>query len=131
MKFGEKLKSLRIKHELSQAQLAEMINVSRQAVTKWENENGMPDIENLKLIAKIFDVSIDSLVYEEEEVESTDDAFCWEIACIFGIIGLVLTFLFDGVFTNMGAAGIGLGVIGYLLGKIFLIFKSKDRCSKR
>lgn len=131
MKFGEKLKSLRIKHELSQAQLAEMINVSRQAVTKWENENGMPDIENLKLIAKIFDVSIDSLVYEEEEIESTDDAFCWEIACTFGIIGLVLTFLFDGVFTNMGAAGIGLGVIGYLLGKIFLIFKSKDRCSKR
>ncbi|MGN8914188.1 helix-turn-helix transcriptional regulator [Anaerofustis butyriciformans] len=38
MNFGEKLKSLRIKNEYSQETLAEMINVSRQAVTKWENE---------------------------------------------------------------------------------------------
>lgn len=37
MNFGEKLKSLRIKNEYSQETLAEMINVSRQAVTKWEN----------------------------------------------------------------------------------------------
>ncbi|MGL5693561.1 MAG: helix-turn-helix domain-containing protein [Peptostreptococcaceae bacterium] len=125
MKFGEKLKTLRIKNELSQEQLAERMNVSRQAVTKWENNNGMPDIENLKQIANIFDVTIDSLVYEEEEIETTDDAFCWEVAWMFGIIGLMLSFMFDGVFNNTAIVGITMGVIGYILGKVFLIVKSK------
>lgn len=130
MKFGEKLKSLRIKNKLSQEKLAEMLNVSSQVVTKWENQNGMPDIEHLKLIAKIFDVTIDSLVYEEEEIETMDDAFCWKIACMLGLMGLVISFLFEDLFPSMGVAGIGLGIIGYLLGKTFLIFKSKISFNK-
>lgn len=89
MNFGEKLKSLRIKNEYSQETLAEMINVSRQAVTKWENGNGMPDIENLKLIADIFDVTIDSLVRDEEEIETLDESFCFNVAFYTGIIFFV------------------------------------------
>ena len=130
MTFGEKLKSLRIKNELSQEKLADMLNVSRQAVTKWENQNGMPDIENLKTIAKIFDVTIDSLVYEEEEVETTDDAFCWNIACTLGIVGLILSFLLQDLFPSIGVAGVGLGAIGYLLGKTYIIFNSKKNFNK-
>ncbi|MGL5328907.1 MAG: helix-turn-helix domain-containing protein [Peptostreptococcaceae bacterium] len=126
MKFGEKLKTLRIKNELSQEQLAERMNVSRQAVTKWENNNGMPDIENLKQIANIFDVTIDSLVYEEEEIETTDDAFCWEVAWMFGIVGLILSFMFDSI----GISAIAMGAIGYIIGKIILIFKDKKVFNK-
>lgn len=125
MNFGEKLKTLRIKHELSQEKLAEMLNVSRQAVTKWENQNGMPDIENLKTIARIFDVTIDSLVFEEEDIESTDDAFCWNIALTAGIVGLILGFLLQDIVPNMVILGIGLGAIGYLVAKLYLMFKRK------
>lgn len=125
MNFGEKLKSLRIKNELSQEELAEKINVSRQAITKWENQNGMPDIENLKSIARIFDVTIDSLICDEEEIESTDDYFCWQIACVFGGIGLVIGFLFGDIVPNLYLSGIGLGIIGYLAAKSFLLFKNK------
>lgn len=130
MKFGEKLKSLRIKNELSQEKLAEMLNVSRQAVTKWENQNGIPDIENLKAIAQIFDVTIDSLVYEDEEIKTTDDGFCWNIACTLGVVGLIIAFLFQDLFPSLGAAGIGFGIIGYLLGKTYIIFDNKRSSNK-
>ncbi|XTR36967.1 helix-turn-helix domain-containing protein [Paraclostridium tenue] len=125
MNFGEKLKSLRIKHELSQENLAEKLNVSRQAITKWESQNSMPDIENLKSIATIFDVTTDSLIYDEEEIETTDDSFCWQVACIFGGIGLVSEFLFEDIEPSLSVSGIGLAIIGYLVAKCFLIFKAK------
>ena len=50
MKFSEKLKSIRTRLELSQDDLASIINVSRQAITKWETGVGLPDIENLKVL---------------------------------------------------------------------------------
>ena len=125
MNFGEKLKSLRIKHELSQKNLAEKLNVSIQSITKWETQNSMPDIENLKSIARIFDVTIDSLIYDEEDIETTDDSFCWQVACIFGGIGLISGFLFEDIEPSLSVSGIGLAVIGYLVAKCFLLFKAK------
>lgn len=62
MTFAEKLKSLRKQAGISQEQLAEKIGVSRQAVTKWETEAGIPDIENIKSISSLFDISIDELL---------------------------------------------------------------------
>ncbi|MCL2615538.1 MAG: helix-turn-helix domain-containing protein [Dehalococcoidia bacterium] len=66
MNFSEKLKTLRKQCNLSQEQLAEKICVSRQAITKWETEGGLPDIENLMAIAALFSVSIDDLLSEEK-----------------------------------------------------------------
>jgi transcriptional regulator with XRE-family HTH domain len=60
--LGEKIKGFRTRAGLSQEQLAEKLCVSRQAITKWENDRGIPDINNLQSIANLFDVSIDSLV---------------------------------------------------------------------
>ena len=64
MLFNEKLKMLRKGKDLTQEDLAERLNVSRQAITKWESGEGVPDIENLKQISIYFDVSIDELVKE-------------------------------------------------------------------
>lgn len=47
MTLGQKLRKIRSKFGLSQEQLAEVINVSRQAITKWENDGGLPDVSNL------------------------------------------------------------------------------------
>lgn len=62
MKFNENLKYLRKEANLTQENLAERLNVSRQAVTKWESGQSLPDIENLKKMADMFGVTMDSLV---------------------------------------------------------------------
>ena len=68
MTFGEKLKEARKEAGLSQEQLAEKMSVSRSAVAKWEAGNGMPDINNLKVIAQLLDVSLDYLLDEDEKI---------------------------------------------------------------
>ena len=62
MNIGEQIKQLRKQRGLSQEQLAEQLMVSRAAVAKWESNNGVPDIENLKRLSEVFDVTIDELV---------------------------------------------------------------------
>lgn len=60
--FGEKLKSARKNAGLTQEQLALKLMVSRQAITKWEADRGLPDIENLKSLSQLLGVSIDYLL---------------------------------------------------------------------
>ena len=67
MTFGEKLKEARKKTGLSQEQFAEKMNISRSAVAKWENDIGIPDVSNIKSIARLFNVSIDSLLDVETD----------------------------------------------------------------
>ncbi len=70
MNFAEKLKTLRKEKNISQEQLAEKIHVSRQAITKWESGNGIPDIENILAISSLFNESLDSLLSEEKSLIS-------------------------------------------------------------
>ena len=65
MDFGDKLKQYRLNEGLSQEQLAEKIGVSRQAITKWETKRGLPDVENMIILAEIFKITLDELVLEE------------------------------------------------------------------
>lgn len=58
----ENLKKLRIKHKISQKQLADVIGVSQQSINKYENHNIEPDIDTLKSLANYFNTSIDYLV---------------------------------------------------------------------
>lgn len=60
--IAEKLKNLRIKHGLSQEKLAEQLMVSRQAVSKWEKGEALPDVENMIALAKLYNISLDELV---------------------------------------------------------------------
>lgn len=62
MKFNENLKYLRKREGITQEELAERLNVSRQSVTKWESGQSLPDIEKVKEIAYMFSVSVDALV---------------------------------------------------------------------
>jgi transcriptional regulator with XRE-family HTH domain len=62
MNFAKKLKTMRKGFNMSQEQLAEKLGVSRQAVTKWETDSGMPDIENILAIAKLFNITADDLL---------------------------------------------------------------------
>ena len=68
MTLGQKLKEIRKRFGLSQEQLAEIMNVSRQAITKWENDGGLPDISNLQELAKTFGITIDYLLNDDNQL---------------------------------------------------------------
>jgi len=67
MTLGEKLKTLRASRGLSQEQLAAELNVSRQAVSKWECGDAAPDLDKLRAICAYFGVTTDHLIWENEE----------------------------------------------------------------
>ena len=67
MALSEKLYVLRKKSGLSQEQLAEQLNVSRQAISKWESGQSVPESDKLLAISSYFDVSLDYLLKETEE----------------------------------------------------------------
>lgn len=69
--FADNLISGRKLHNLSQEELAEKINVSRQTLSKYETGESLPDIEKCKALAEVFDVSIDDLI--NYEAASADD----------------------------------------------------------
>ena len=71
MTFGEKLQKLRTRAGLSQDQLAKLLDVSRQAVSKWERNEAMPEAEKLVRISRQFGVSTDYLLLEELEEPET------------------------------------------------------------
>lgn len=60
--FAERLKDLRIERELSQRELAKLLNVSHSAVAQWENESRSPNAEAVVALAKFFEVSADYLL---------------------------------------------------------------------
>lgn len=62
MIFAKKLKQLRQQTGWSQEQLADRLNVTRQAVAKWERGAGFPDIDNMQALAKLFNTSVDELL---------------------------------------------------------------------
>ena len=65
MSFGENLTNLRRQKGWSQDDLANNLDLSRQAISKWENETSKPDIDNIKKISKIFSIKIDDLLNNE------------------------------------------------------------------
>ena len=66
MSFAENLKRIRKEHGLSQEELAELLDVSRQAVSKWEMGEGYPEVEKLLLLSGKLKVSLDALMFGEE-----------------------------------------------------------------
>ena len=70
MKFAEKLVRLRKEKGISQEELANMLDVSRQAISRWEMGSTLPDINNIIKISDIFHASIDSLVRDEKDLEN-------------------------------------------------------------
>ena len=62
MSFGDNLRTIRKQKNISQEDLASRLNVSRQAVSKWEQNSGYPEMEKLIQLSAILEVSLDYLV---------------------------------------------------------------------
>ena len=73
MNFSEKLQLFRKSKGMTQEELAEKLDVSRQAVAKWESGQVYPDISNLIQISNLFNVTVDYLVRDQECMISFED----------------------------------------------------------
>lgn len=74
MTFGEKLKGLRKEKGYSQEEMAGLLEVSRQAVSKWESDRGIPEIDKLLQISNMFGVTLDYLLKSESPNENNQNA---------------------------------------------------------
>ncbi len=68
MTLGEKLYTLRTKQNMTQEQLAEKLQVSRQSISKWESDATRPDLGKLKFLAEFYQVSLDQLLDEDVDI---------------------------------------------------------------
>ena len=68
MQIGERIKKFRKNINISQEELADMVFTSRQTISNWENDKTYPDINSLKLLCNIFDLSLDNLI--EGDIEN-------------------------------------------------------------
>ncbi len=73
MNLGEKIYKLRKERNLSQEALAEFVGITRQAISKRENNQGYPETEKLLLLSNVFEVSIDFLLKDEKTESSADE----------------------------------------------------------
>jgi len=67
--LAEQLKSARINRGFSQSEIATMLHISRQSISKWENGRGYPDLDNLVRLSEIYQVSIDELLKEDDGIK--------------------------------------------------------------
>ena len=75
MSFAESLRNIRRQRGLTQDDLAEMLNVSRQAVSKWESENGYPEFEKIIELSDKLGVSLDELIKGNEKPAEPEQTF--------------------------------------------------------
>ncbi len=116
MTFGEKLFKLRKEKGLSQEALAEQLNTTRQAISKWENNQGYPETEKLLMLSNIFGVSVDNLLKENpEQINSNENGYYVSRECAEGFIS------FHKKTTKRTAIGVAIMVLG---GVPYFLFKS-------
>lgn len=124
MKFYEKITLLRKQKGLTQEALAFKLGISRQAISKWETGECEPDMSKLKELAKLFDVSIDYLLFDdyEDKIDSNETNYInkivinknyWPIVVITSIIVLIAMVLI-GIFVEFDLNTNHSGFIGFL-----------------
>lgn len=120
MTFAEKIKKLRNDKGMTQEELAEGVFVSRVAVSKWETGRGYPNIDSLQQIAKVFDVSVDSLLSTADFFEVGRKERAKTIG-LFNSLSFLLLLL--PVFRNVNADGTITSVLVFGVAYTSLIIK--------
>ena len=110
MTIGEKIASLRKKENLTQEQLAEILGVSRQAISRWESDLAYPETEKLIKLSSLFHCTVDQLLKEDEAIsekpKKRDLRRLYPVIYAFGLFVLSMIFYAidyaSGSFTIMG-----------------------------
>lgn len=91
MLIADKIKKLRKDNNMTQEDLADKLNVSRQTISKWETNVGVPDIDNIKAICNLFNISTDELLDYNNELVKKKKQFIIDMSVLlFGIIGFIV-----------------------------------------
>ena len=118
MDIGTQIKQLREKNKLTQEAFGEKIYVSRQAVSKWENDRGVPDIENIIMISEIFDISLDELIKGNEKIKdriiANNASKKWHILVIVYLVSIV-------GYISYFAFRYQIYMIGFLVSTLFML----------
>ena len=138
-KISKNIKRLRNEKGFTQDLLAEKINISRQAVSSWENDRTQPDVEMLGRLAEVFEVSLEELIYGKKRnttLELEKQNYNSTITIVFSILGtllvgagLVLIFVTFWQDMPLFSKGI-LSFVPLLLGQasgLFVLLKKKDK----
>ena len=131
MHISKRLKELRIENNFSQEKLAEILNVSRQTISNWENERSYPDVHNLIMLCDIYSVSLNTLMKGDIEImkkelsntnphNSPKDAIQLIQSGFVMIIGLLVAVIGLIVLLNNGSPIWGYGLI--ILVRFLLVF---------
>lgn len=141
MKIGEKIYSLRKKHNLSQEELANELNVSRQTVSKWEVGESCPDFDKIVPLCELFGISTEELLRDkkieeqkEEKQEKKVDIVKAVLICIaifFYFLAIISTIVLEEVVhLNDGLVASSFLMLS-AIGTIILIFTFLTRRSKK
>ncbi|MGN0819690.1 MAG: helix-turn-helix domain-containing protein [Christensenellaceae bacterium] len=119
MSLGLKIREERKKAGLSQEQLAEKLNVSRQAITKWETDRGIPDIGNLIAISDEFGLSLDELIKEDfnvkQKIVADSSAKKWHVLVIVYLTAIVAYVAYFAICRKTM-------MVGFLIATLFMLF---------
>ncbi|MGG0465296.1 helix-turn-helix transcriptional regulator [Priestia aryabhattai] len=126
--MGDQLQRLREEKNMSREELAQQINVSRQAVYKWENNKGYPDIQNLLRLSEIYETTIDKLIKNDptlqrkidnnqDESRELDDE---EMLNPGFYIGIVIIFL--GIFLGIALGNLIVSTFLNIIGTLIICF---------
>ena len=140
MAFANNLTYLRKKRNMSQEQLAEVLGVTRQAVSKWEAGQSTPDVEKLVQLSELFQVPVDQMLKDiEEENRQEDDHDALYTVLTFIALAIVwftgLMLVIVNVFFNTGVLQVSILRYSYRMmtgsGIVFLAMLAKHHIKKR
>lgn len=126
MELGEQLQKLREQKNMSREELAQEMNVSRQAVYKWENNKGYPDIENLIKLSDLYNITLDELIkgdhsFQKKIVIDKKKNNIEDLSDPGFLVGIILVFV--GLFLDLGTFSAGITILGFLTMFLYEDFK--------
>ncbi len=143
MSIGEKIYNLRKNKNMSQETLANVLNVSRQTISKWETGESNPDFDKIVPLCDFFGISTDELLkgsnsYLEQEIvfeKKRNKALMISLCIVIFVVMMVLVLIFDEVLKNdtlsSSTSVIGLGSIAVILVNYFCSNPIKEKRTKR
>jgi transcriptional regulator with XRE-family HTH domain len=101
MDTGKKIRNYRLEKKISQLELSTKLLVSRQTISNWENGRTKPDMENLILLSKFFNVPLEEFLSEDiSEIDTQHTEFTFTAKLIFGLF-ILLTTLITSIFLSV------------------------------
>lgn len=130
MKISKSILDYRKINNLSQEQLANKIGVTRQAISKWEQEKGTPDIENLILLSGEMNISLDNLIKGnssiKEKIMNNEKAIKFHLLVILFLIAIIIYIAYFALIHEIFMVGFLIATL-FMLGIEFYVYMKNIR----